>query len=161
MKKNQKVTVEQVIESYYRNFKKHANVARELGISRERVRQILKNYDLPTDTFYKEKQFIKDNSNKTAKELQQELGISVRHVKKLATEEKVELKKGIHPNVKHTSERLIELYNECQGNYNKIAKCLNVPQPVVSRLFKVRGLRDEYPAMGRNKSVGNAQESST
>lgn len=145
-----KVTKEQVIESYYRNFRKHSAVAKDLNISRERVRQICDSLNLPSDKNYKVKFTIK-NTNKTIPELSKELDISRSHLKKLATMENVVLDKGIHPNVKYTAEKLIELYKEFNGHYSNIAKHLSIPQPCVSRLFKLRGLKEQYPSLGRNK----------
>lgn len=146
-----KVTKEQVVESYYRNFKKHSAVAKDLGISRARVRQICNQLGLSTDTNYKLKLYLTQNQNKTVSELSKELNLTPPYIKKVAKEQNIEIKKGIHPNVKHTAEKLVELYKTFNGHYSKIAKELGVPQPVVSRLFKNRGLRDQYPSKGRNK----------
>lgn len=147
--KKQKVTTQQVIDSYYRNFKKHAEVARDLGISRERVRQILTPLGLKSETNLKKIQDIKTEveSGKTLKEISEKIGIRPKQVGNWIKREN--LPKALDPRTKYTKEKLIELYKKHNGHYSKIAAELSIPQPCVSRLFKVRGLKEQYPSRGR------------
>lgn len=149
----QKVTLDQVIESYHRNYKKHAAVARELGISRERVRQLLTPIGLLSETNYKNVSILRENQNKTARELSTKLGVKPETIRILAKKEGLKIARSTKP-VKYSNSELIQLWEKFEGHYSKIAQHFGVKQPNISRLFKDRGLAEKYPSKGR-KNSGN------
>jgi len=159
---------ENMFDSYKRNHGNMAAVAREFGISRERVRQVLsKHYDLKgtgvRDNTARIKEvrecFIKHKFDVT--KTAEELGLTAWHVaslRKTYFPELVPIKASGNPSL--TDQTIRELYVKYNGNIRKIASHLKrYPAGVYDRCV-VLGLKGRGHYKSTNNEIIKAMEKS-
>jgi DNA-binding NtrC family response regulator len=130
----------------------NSQIARETGLSHERVRQLRNKAGIPNPLYHKTCSIVTEEDlgklirlsqvGLSWKEIQKEIGFSIftlrQHLKKLNIS-KVHPKE--HPNVKYTKELLLQLYNKHNGNISAIARELKAHVPSIYRRYKQLGLK--------------------
>lgn len=155
--RKEKVSAQQMIDIYEKHKGSHSAIAEELGLSRERVRQVLSplgyeatNLNRKVEKIEKEIKALFDKGLK-AKDIAKELKRSEISTRKAMHKMGI-LQKSQGPEKKYSDELLIKSYGTCDGNYSKIGKELGIHPCHVQKMFKTRGLIKDYPSKFSKKA---------
>lgn len=142
--------IKRMIELFDQCQGSYAEIARQMGISREYVRQVMNPLGYKSSKKRNLKQY-QDLGNqvraliaegKRQWEIRKELGLSPRKFKTVVQYNSLDAEPAKR---RYTTAYIIELYNECNGFYRLMAERLSVSDTVIHRVMTRRNLREEYP----------------
>jgi transcriptional regulator of acetoin/glycerol metabolism len=132
----------------------YSQIAKQLGCSRELVRQVLSSLGLKAtkakhpDVVKKQQEIAKSIENLSFKEAKELTNLTDRKLRTVLKHTNTKLTK--HSNTKYTNEQIVAAYNKHNGHYSKMAEDLGMFHSCLCRLMKNRGLSKQYPAKGRS-----------
>lgn len=158
--------LEDLIELYSHYEGSYVEIARHVGCSRERIRQIfskVEGYPPVKKAYLKSSRERTEEvkrlaeSNHTAKEISIILGWSQSLILGIARKHGFPIVNG-RSRKDLLPDALIKLYDDCKGNYSAMAREIDVKPGYISQKVKDLGLRDRCPALHIKRKIESPKD---